>query len=160
MMGAPDGPQSSDISNLSVVLAFQISGRLNSDQASGQACAWCGRALAQGAGTSLGGDRGWRPHACPDCFEARSEWLQAYFAWARHHDDCTSACGRGRQCEIRNSFEDRVAEAGRRAGRGVPRCVRCRRVLKAKGLFRPEPWDGNTGPVYSFVHILTADCTA
>lgn len=157
-MGRPLTPQLGNIEEIRLLLAFQIAGRLSSDQRDGQACAWCDTPLAEGAGTSLGGDRQWRPHACRDCFDPRSEWLQAYFAWVDHFNGCRSRCGRGLQCDAREDFAGRVTAAGQRSGRTWPRCVRCQQALQLDDVFRPEPWDGNTGPVYSFVHILTADC--
>lgn len=148
-----------DDAKVAAVLAFHIAGRLTRDQVSGIACVWCDETLRTGAGISLGGERRWRPHACVPCYNTRSEWVQAYVGWSQHFDSCPTVCGLGRPCEVMSAFQVRVIESGRCAGSQAPACVRCRQSLQEGDVFRPAPWEGNSGPMYSFVHVLKADCT-
>jgi len=150
-LGRNPGPV--DMETLTLLLMFPT-GRLDSDQRCGQACAWCSNPLADGASVALGGDTVWRPHGCPACFEARRTWMQTYLAWGRHLESCGTCQQQGAACADADTFRIQLADAGQRAGRRPPACARCQREFLPYEHYRPEPWDGNSGPVFSFVHIL------
>ncbi|MGA4840987.1 hypothetical protein [Streptomyces sp. G45] len=118
-------------------------------QTQGNQCVWCPQQLLPGRGVDLGGDQGWRPHACRRCHALRTRVVATYVAWNDHIVDC-AVCTHG-CCATAATLRIAHLAARQRIDRSSAWCLHCETLIR-DGAFRPYLWKSQRGPVLSYAH--------
>ncbi|MBC2869511.1 hypothetical protein [Streptomyces mexicanus] len=128
---------------------------LGVEQLAGAVCVWCRSPLTGGA-MDLGGLTGFRPRACPPCFQTRVAVLGAYDEWYGHTMSC-AVCPGGGPCPSGGALRLHYAQVHQAADKEPMRCIYCPQQITSAEDCLPVVWDGVSVPRRGWVHTACLD---